>query len=179
MKAAVTAIMTSGMIISETRSNNNISSILENVNNSIFDKIEKKMFVSVCICVIDIERKMLAIANAGMNKPILLSNGSVEFIQSDGPRYPLGIMKGINYQSTSFNLKPNDLIILTTDGINEAQNADRELFGEERLKDLLLSMDRNKMSAADIKDRIIKDVREFTKNEKSRDDMTVLVIRMK
>jgi len=178
MKAAVTAIMTSGMIISETRSNKSISRILENVNSSIINKIEKKMFVSLCICVIDVEDKTLTIANAGLNKPVILTNGTVEFLESEGPHLPLGVVTKVQYIETSYSLKSDDLIILTTDGVNEAQNNDRELFGDERLKNHLLSLNRENLSVAEIKNSIIKEVQKFTRKEKPNDDITVLVIRI-
>jgi ligand-binding sensor domain-containing protein/serine phosphatase RsbU (regulator of sigma subunit) len=179
MKAAITAIMTSGMIISETRSNKSINKILENVNASLLTKIEKNMFVSACISVIDNENKQLTVANAGLNRPIIMSNGKVEFLQSDGPRLPLGVKSDINYEQTSYKLNKDDLIILTTDGVNEAQNSDRELFGDERLKKCILNMNANKLSASEIKNLIIKEVQTFTKSEKPNDDMTVLVIKIK
>ena len=87
MKAAITAIMTSGMIISESKENHNISKILRNVNESILSKIEKKMFISLCICSIDVNHKTLSLANAGMTKPILVTNGTVRFLDSEGPDY--------------------------------------------------------------------------------------------
>ena len=179
MKAAITAIMTSGMIISETRSNKSINRILENVNASLLNKIEKQMFVSTLISVIDTENEQLCIANAGLNKPILRSNGKFEFLLSDGPRLPLGVKSDIKYEQTNYKLNKNDLIILTTDGVNEAQNSNRELFGDERLKNCILNMDTENLSASEIKDLIIKEVQTFTKSEKPNDDMTVLVIRMK
>ena len=179
MKAAITAIMTSGMIISETRSNRSISRILENVNTSLLSKIEKNMFVSACISVIDIQNKQLSIANAGLNRPIILSDGKVEFLLSDGPRLPLGVKSDIKYEETNYKINRGDIIILTTDGVNEAQNSNRELYGDERLKNLLLNMDAKTFSAVEIKDLIIKEVQKFTKSEKPNDDMTVLVIRIK
>ena len=179
MKAAITAIMASGMIISETRSNKSINRILENVNASLLNKIEKHMFVSTLISVIDTENKQLCIANAGLNRPILLSNGRFEFLLSDGPRLPLGVKDDITYEQTNYKLNKNDLIILTTDGVNEAQNSNRELFGDERLKNCILNMDTKNLSASEIKDLIIKEVQTFTKSEKPNDDMTVLVIRIK
>jgi ligand-binding sensor domain-containing protein len=179
MKAAITAIMTSGMIISETRSNRSISRILENVNASLLSKIEKNMFVSACISVIDMQNKQLSIANAGLNRPIILSDGKVEFLLSDGPRLPLGVKSDIKYEETNYKINRGDIIILTTDGVNEAQNSNRELYGDERLKNLLLNMDAKTFSAVEIKDLIIKEVQKFTKSEKPNDDMTVLVIRIK
>ncbi len=179
MKAAITAIMTSGMIISETRSNQSINRILENVNASLLKKIEKNMFVSACITVIDTENKQLTVANAGLNRPIKLSGSKVEFLLSDGPRLPLGVKSHIHYEQTSYPLNKGDLIILTTDGVNEAQNSNRELFGDERLKNCILNMDTENLSVLEIKDSIIKEVQKFTKSEKPNDDVTVLVLRIK
>jgi sigma-B regulation protein RsbU (phosphoserine phosphatase) len=179
MKAAITAIMSSGMIISETRSNRSISRILDNVNKSLINKIERNMFVSVCLCLIDTECKKLSISNAGLNKPILLSDGKIEFLQSEGPRLPLGVKSDIHYEQTNYNLKKNDLIILTTDGINEAQNVNRELFSDERLKNHILKIDSKILSVLDIKNSIIKEVQQFIKKDKPNDDMIVIVIRIK
>ncbi len=179
MKAAITAIMTSGMIMSETRSNGSISKILENVNASLINKIEKRMFVAICLCVIDIENKQLSIANAGLNRPIILTDGKIDFLQPEGPRLPLGVKSNIQYEQTDYNLKKGDLIILTTDGINEAQNINRELFGDERLKQFILSLNNTGLSVLDIKNAIIKEVQKFIKKDKPNDDMTVLVIRIK
>ena len=179
MKAAVTAIMTSGMIISEIRSSKSISSILKNVNASLVNKIEKNMFVSACICVIDTENSMMSMANAGLNRPIILSNGKAKFLQSEGPRLPLGVKSDIQYEQTNYQLKKDDLIIFTTDGINEAQNSNRELFGNERLINHIISLDRDKLLSSKIRDLIIKEVQTFIRKDKPNDDMTVLVIRIK
>ncbi len=179
MKAAITAIMTSGMIISESKENKNINKILINVNESILNKIEKKMFISLCICSIDVNNKVLSLANAGMTKPILLTNGDVKFLDSEGPRLPIGIVENVKYEETSYELKSGDLLILTTDGITEAQNSKRILFGENRLKEHLLKLNKNNCTAAEIKNSIIQEVKKFTKSEKQSDDLTIVAIRIK
>lgn len=179
MKAAVTAILTSGMIISEIRSNKSINNILENVNKSLISKIEKNMFVSLCLCVIDTENKNFNFSNAGLNRPIIKSNSKIEFLQSEGPRLPLGVQSDLSYQQTNIKFKSGDIIILTTDGVNEAQNSSRELYGNERLRNALLKLNTEKLSALAIKDSIISEVQRFTKKDKPMDDMTVLVIKIK
>ena len=179
MKAAVTAIMTSGMIISEIRSQNSINKILDNVNTSLINKIEKSMFVSVCICVVDTENMKLSIANAGLTRPILLSDGKIKFIQADGPRLPLGVKSDINYKVSTFDIKKDDIIFLTTDGVDEAENANRELFGVKRLKNHILSITTDHLSVSEMKDSIIKEVQKFIKKNKPDDDMTILVIKIK
>ncbi|MHB8854525.1 MAG: PP2C family protein-serine/threonine phosphatase, partial [Ignavibacteriaceae bacterium] len=90
-----------------------------------------------------------------------------------------GVKSDIQYEQTNYNLKKDDLIILTTDGINEAQNINRELFGDERLKQYILSLNNTKLSVFEIKNSIIKEVQKFIKKDKPNDDMTVLVIRIK
>ncbi len=179
MKAAITAIMTSGMIISESKENHNISRIIRNVNESILSKIEKKMFISLCVCSIDVNHKKLSLANAGMTKPILVTNGTVKFLDSEGPRLPIGIVENVNYEEALYELKSGDLLILTTDGITEAQNSKRVLFSENRLKEHLLKLNINNCTAAEIKNSIIQEVENFTKSEKQSDDLTVVVIRIK
>ena len=91
----------------------------------------------------------------------------------------MGVKSDIQYEQTNYNLKKDDLIILTTDGINEAQNINRELFGDERLKQYILSLNNTKLSVFEIKNSIIKEVQKFIKKDKPNDDMTVLVIRIK
>lgn len=179
MKAAVTAILTSGMIISEIRSNKTISNILENVNTSLINKIEKNMFVSLCLCVIDTENKLFYFSNAGLNRPIIKSNAKIEFLQSEGPRLPLGVQNNLSYKQNNVIIKSGDIIILTTDGVSEAQNNSRELFGDERLVNALLKLNTEKLTALEIKNSIITEVRGFTKSKKPMDDMTVLIIKIK
>jgi sigma-B regulation protein RsbU (phosphoserine phosphatase) len=121
----------------------------------------------------------LSVANAGLNRPILLSGSRIEFLQSDGPRLPLGVKADINYKISTYDLKKDDLIFLTTDGIDEAENANRELFGVERLKNHILSITADHLSASEMKDSIIKEVQKFIKKNKPDDDMTVLVVKIK
>jgi sigma-B regulation protein RsbU (phosphoserine phosphatase) len=122
---------------------------------------------------------VLSLANAGMTKPILLTNGDVKFLDSEGPRLPIGIVENVKYKEALYELKSGDLLILTTDGITEAQNSKRILFGENRLKEHLLKLNKNNCTAAEIKNSIIQEVKKFTKSEKQSDDLTIVAIRIK
>ena len=85
----------------------------------------------------------------------------------------------LSYQQTNIKIKSGDTLILTTDGVNEAQNSSRELFGDERLKNALLKLNTGELSSLDIKNAIISEVQEFIKKDKPLDDMTVLVVKIK
>jgi sigma-B regulation protein RsbU (phosphoserine phosphatase) len=129
--------------------------------------------------VIDTENKLFYFSNAGLNRPIIKSNGKIDFLQSEGPRLPLGVQNNLSYNQTNNIIKSGDILILTTDGVNEAQNSSRELFGDERLVNALLKLNTEKLTAMEIKNTIISEVRDFTKSNKPIDDMTVLIIKVK
>lgn len=97
MKAAMTAVMTNGMLISEINEANSINAILTKVNSPLYFKTNKEMFTAVCLSVIDINSKELSFTNAGLPNPIIKTNNKIEFIKSEGPRFPLGMMKEVNY----------------------------------------------------------------------------------
>ncbi|HZW40572.1 MAG TPA: two-component regulator propeller domain-containing protein [Ignavibacteriaceae bacterium] len=179
MKAAITAIMTSGMIISEVKSKDCINEVLENVNESLIKKIGKGMFVSICLCVIDVKSMVLTICNAGLNRPILVSDNNYEPLISDGPRLPLGLKNNVGYMQSEYSIKNGDVIIFTTDGVNEAQNNSRQLFGDEKLKTHIMSLNKKELSASEIKFSVINEVQRFIKREKPSDDMTVIAVKIK
>ena len=70
-----------------------------------------------------------------------------------------------------------DVLVLFTDGVTEALNPSREFYDQSRLEDLLSKTDTTSLSAAQIKDLIVRDVTSFTGNMHQADDMTVVVIK--
>ncbi len=178
MKAAMTAVMTNGMLISEINEADSINSILKKVNTPLYFKTNREMFTAVCLAVININSKELTFTNAGLPGPIIKSGNKIELIKSDGPRFPLGMMKDVDYLEKKFQLQKDDLIIFMTDGITEAQNNLKELYSEERLKDFLLKLGTNGMSSSEIKQRILNEVEKFSGKMVTQDDMTVIVIKI-
>ncbi|MBE6026846.1 MAG: serine/threonine-protein phosphatase, partial [Clostridiales bacterium] len=89
----------------------------------------------------------------------------------------VGGMSGINYKEYEIDLAPGDKIFLYTDGVPEATNAGKELFGTKRMVDAL-----NKDPDASPKD-ILRNVRaavdEFVKDEEQFDDITMLCLKYK
>jgi len=70
------------------------------------------------------------------------------------------------------------VIVLHTDGILEAQDRARNLYGEERLLQLLERLDVGALSAREIRDAIFNDVQQFTASAPQHDDMTVVVVKV-
>jgi sigma-B regulation protein RsbU (phosphoserine phosphatase) len=178
MKSAMTAVMTDGMLYLEAGEARTISEILKRVNRSIFRKTDKQMFTALCLASLDIVSKELTYTNAGLNEPLLKSNGSVLFLKSVGPRLALGLVQDAEYEETNILLEPGAVLVFFTDGIPETQNHARQQYGEDRLRTLLARMNTVQLSAQAIEERIIADVKRFSGLSHQRDDMTIVVVKI-
>jgi serine phosphatase RsbU (regulator of sigma subunit)/anti-sigma regulatory factor (Ser/Thr protein kinase) len=109
--------------------------VLERVNDLLYPDIPAKMFVT-CLCVVlDPGDGKAVIANAGHNLPYLkLEN---EILEPRASGMPLGLMPGMTYDEVEFRINPGESLLLLSDGLVEAHNSDREMFGLERVKRLL------------------------------------------
>ncbi len=91
------------------------------------------MFVTSVFLRIDAASRRVQICSAGHTPVLILraATGTVERVDSMGP--PLGFMAGTAFESADVSLGSGDLVLLHTDGVTEATDADREMFGEEAL----------------------------------------------
>ncbi len=116
---------------------------------------------------------------AGQHEEVLLmrGNGEAELIDT----IDLGFMLGIEADITNFidyqefELQPGDGIVLYTDGITEARNAERRMYGLERLSKIV--KDNWQSTAGEIRDEVVNDLRKHIGKEKVLDDLTLLVIK--
>ena len=177
MKAAMTAIMASGMIIAEADESKSVSDTLTMVNKPIYNKTDKQMFTAVILLSIDVKSGEIIFTNAGMPNPMLKSNGTIEIIKSNGQRFPLGMMKDAAYTENKLNLKKGDVLVLITDGITEALSRKKEFFGENRLEKLLKGLNTKEMSSSEIKNYIITEILNFSDKNHLYDDLTIVVVK--
>ncbi len=178
MKAAMTAIMTNGMLIMETNETSSINAILKKVNTPLYIKTGKEVFTAVCLIILNLDSKEVIFTNAGLPNPIIKSDNKIMFIKSDGQRFPLGMMKDVDYTEKKLFLNKDDVIIFMTDGISEAQNNFNEMYGEKQIENFLMTIPTNSLSASKIKMEIIKDVEKYTGGQLKFDDMTIVVIKI-
>jgi len=178
MESAMTAVMTSGMINAKVEPDNiSIKAMMTSLNRPMYLKTDKKMFTALCLASLDMNTKELTFTNAGLIEPLLKSGDSVEYIGSVGLKHPLGLVEDVTYEEKKVQLKSGDNLIFLTDGIPEAQNHSRELYGDENIKSLLQKIDTSTLSAREIKEKIIEDVRRFSGTASQHDDMTVIVVK--
>ncbi|MBI4428269.1 MAG: PP2C family protein-serine/threonine phosphatase, partial [Ignavibacteriales bacterium] len=177
MKAAMTAVMTSGMLYSEAQRNQSPRQILARINQPLYLRSDKRVFTALSFAVIDTKTKRLTYSSAGQSHPVLLRNGTLTYIKTQGVRLPLGVKEELDYRDVKVKLRSGDSIVFYTDGVPEAMKADGSLYGFERFEQLLK---RNSIVASkQLRDAIVGDVKTFTGNVEQHDDMTVVVVKVK
>jgi len=115
----------------------------------------------------------ICIANAGLVAPLVRrSHGKVEWLEIGG--LPLGITENAQYEEHHIILAPGDMMLLSSDGVVEANNAQEQFYGDERLAACVA--DPPCCHAQLILKHVLNDVRAFTGNAEAADDMTMVVI---
>ena len=148
---------------------------LAEVNNLLDAENEAAMFVTLFYAIYNPETTRFCYANGGHNEPIIVHpDGSTTVIQPTGGT-ALGILPGIDYEEAEIKLESGDTVILYTDGITEAFNADAELFGMDRLRQIF--HENPPKDAAEASKMVFDAVNEFAGDEPQSDDQACLVFR--
>ncbi|MGE5262438.1 MAG: SpoIIE family protein phosphatase [Acidobacteriota bacterium] len=108
---------------------------LERSNDLLAPEIPPNMFVTCLYAILDPATGRLQYANAGHDLPIQRSSGDVTELLATG--MPLGLMPGMKYEEKEGMLAPGDSLLLYSDGLVEAHNPQREMFGFPRLRTLM------------------------------------------
>jgi len=116
----------------------------------------------------------LEFVRAGHPSPLLLRQGQVSELYSEGS-FPIGLVEQASFSSTRIQLQPQDTLVLFTDGITEAEDSERELFGTDRLIDALSRHRDSSLGTLQI--GILGAVEKFTGGTSQSDDITLLVVR--
>ena len=150
--------------------------VLTAANRRILEDTDDELFVTVFYGVLDPATGALCYANAGHNPPYLLRNaGSSDVTELHGTGVPLGMLRDAKWDSACVDIADSEAAILYTDGVTEAQNANEEFFGEERL--LTVARANRGRSALDIRVAIFDAVQEFIGDTPRSDDIAVAVVK--
>jgi sigma-B regulation protein RsbU (phosphoserine phosphatase) len=131
-------------------------------------------FVTFVLAVLDPVRHEVALVNAGHMPPLLRHpSGDIEPVGDSVSGLPLGVAPGMEYQQAAVSLAPGDSLTMYTDGIPDAMNVAKELYGSGRLEAQL----RAKVNGVqDLGRRILEDVQRFVGSQAQSDDMCVTCV---
>ena len=156
-----------------------VGMLINNVNQLVYKSSPEYLYASLFYAEYRPATRSMTYVNAGHNSPIVLrQNGGpceVYELNSGGP--PVGIFADSLYTSATFELEVSDCVVAYTDGITEAQKADNELWGRQRLERLICS--NRHASPQQIVQRIVDEVSAFASGSLHKDDMTLLVMQVR
>ena len=146
--------------------------VLERVNEVLYPDIPPKMFVTCLYALLDPDSGQLQFANAGHDLPYHRhTTGEVTELRATG--MPLGLMPGMHYEEKEVWLTPGEVILFHSDGIVEAHNEHREMFGFPRLMRLVGEHEDGKT----LKEFVLDDLAAFTGADwEQEDDITMVTL---
>ena len=151
------------------------SELLRQLNQLVCDRRVEGRYMTICFATWQKARRKFRIANAGQTQPLLWKDGRVEQVVLNG--FPIGIFDDVTYDELNISLDPGDILVFYSDGLTEAANREGKFFGTTRLRTLLES--NAHLSSAELADRMLAEVQEFTEGGAITDDRALVVMKVK
>ena len=151
------------------------------LNDQLCMENDQMMFVTVFYAVLQLSSGQLTFVNAGHNPPILLSQGTAQYFPK-GQNMALAVLEDQQYHEGTLQLSAGDSLLLYTDGVTEAANAQKKLYGDSRLLQLVQSIgsqQRQDAHAQQLAEKIVHDVRHFEAGCAQADDITIVALTYK
>jgi sigma-B regulation protein RsbU (phosphoserine phosphatase) len=149
------------------------SHIVSRLNSQLYSYTSAEKYATFCLGIYDEPSSVFTYTNAGHLPPILIRQGVAERLDVNGTvvgAFPFSV-----YDESSVDLRSGDLLVFFSDGVTEPENAYGEMFGEDRLIDVIT---RNAhLSEEQIVELVLASVHDWTASEELQDDMTIMLAR--
>ena len=150
--------------------------IATKMNAFMSENNDNAMFVTVFIGVLDLPTGVLHYCNGGHDAPIMISRELEELTVK--ANLPVGLMPGLAYEDQEVVIAPQTTLFLYTDGLTEAENKEKSLFGKERLKMAVCElMAEGDVSAQQLVEKVEEAVKTFVGDAEQSDDLTMLALK--
>ena len=147
------------------------NTIAKRLNHALAEDNEQGMFVTMFIGLINLKSGHMAFCNAGHNPPLL--NGEYMKVEANAP---IGLWPELDFEGEEISDMHGKTLFVYTDGINEAENSNKEQFGDARLQALLR---KDLGDARQTSETIHKAVEDFVGDAEPSDDLTKMCIKMR
>jgi serine phosphatase RsbU (regulator of sigma subunit) len=174
--AALFMMVTSSLIhhVAVSSAETDPAKVLRKVNAEICLRNPEEMFITVWLGILELSTGKLTAASAGHEYPVLKKAGENFELFKDRHGLVIGAMEGVKYRSYELQLQPGSKLFVYTDGIAEATNIRNELFGTERLVEVLQA--HSDAAPTEILHEVDAAVGRFVGEAPQFDDMTMLCI---
>lgn len=142
------------------------------INDHMCDTNVEGRFVTYVLAILDTKNHTVELANAGHMAPIIRrANGSVEQFDEELIGTPVGVLEDYPYESEIRTLEPGDMVVIFTDGVDEAMNYKDEFYGGERLLQFVKD---GTPEARVLGETLLEDVRKHADGRPQNDDITIM-----
>ncbi len=152
--------------------------ILIEINKRLYESIERSWFITMTLALFDTENKTVRFCRAGHMPLLTANNGTVESIKTEG--IGLGLEKGEVFdrtlQEVEIKTKSNQIFAFFSDGITEAMNEKDEMFGEEKLTEILKGKANTR--STEVMNKVWSEVKYFRGSALPNDDMTMVIVKV-
>ncbi|MBN1567254.1 MAG: SpoIIE family protein phosphatase [Acidobacteria bacterium] len=145
------------------------------LNENLLARYQSNNYIAVAYCRIDLASGTGILANGGMPFPFLDQDGSLTRLEVRG--VPLGLMEVTDYEELEFRMHPGDTLVLASDGVMDAQEANGEFYGERRFADSIRQ--NSGKEVPDFLKCVHSDVCRFINGSELSDDITTIALRRK
>ena len=146
--------------------------IVATLNDALSESNESNMFCTAFVGILDLKSGELRYCNAGHNPPIILDPNGRVIPMKIKPNLAMGIWVGFEYQGESCMIERGSTLFMYTDGVTEAENCDKELYGEQALVSVLQNQGSN--TPRQIIDNVLEDIAQHVKGAAQNDDISIL-----
>jgi sigma-B regulation protein RsbU (phosphoserine phosphatase) len=168
-------LMATTRVIVRTQAESSLTAeeVIDKVNKSLCEDTRPTEFVSMFYGVLDADTTTFTYSNAGHNPPVLFQNGERIFLENGG--IPLGILENAAYAGEQIQLATGDVVLFYTDGVTEATNDEKEIFGVGRL--VRIVQQNLALNPQELIDLIYEEVLKFADGPQS-DDLTLIILKV-
>lgn len=173
--ATLFMVKTMYLIRNHSKFNDDLSKMIEEVNNLAYERNKEELFVTVWIGKLNLKTGKLSYVNAGHSQPLIKHDSDNFEYMDTRPNLVIGGIEEISYTEHEIDLNEGDMIFLYTDGVTEANDSYKDFYGENRLKEIINKNKNEKLS--EIIDEVNKDINKFCDNKEQYDDTTMLIMK--
>lgn len=155
-----------------------ISDIVSRINNAFADGNERGMFITMFAAKLNLKTREMVYCNAGHNPIVIVGPDGKAVFNKAKPNLAAGLFNDFPYQQESMVLEKGSRLFIYTDGVSEAENSVKELYGDDRLLEFC-----SKEPAVETSEEFIThltdSMKDFTKDNEQNDDITMMSILLK
>lgn len=153
---------------------------MSRINNSVVDTNSNNMFVTLFVGRLDLTTGRLDYCNAGHNPIVVIPPDGEPYFLKAKPNLAIGLFADFPYEAESIGLKPGTRILAYTDGVNEAERADKSLYGNERLLAYAASetVRSGNTSEREVAEGLMESVKAFADGNAQNDDITIMSVKI-